>query len=138
MSMRYIQQISHTVCSTSLDQLRLTAVSYGHCQAVRLSSRVPGHPLSQCDYTSLDSYAWNYRELATLPTLSESVAEGGFEPRIIGSLLRNLASRAILIPKPLLLLFGCFRFVIVSLKLPAGFLLVANNNNNNNNYLPLL
>ena len=32
-----------------------------------------------------DSYAWNYRELATLVTLTESLAEGGFEPLIIQS-----------------------------------------------------
>ena len=35
--------------------------------------------------TALESYAWNYIELATLLTLSESLAEGGFEPLIMGS-----------------------------------------------------
>ena len=35
--------------------------------------------------TPRDSYAWNHRDLATLLTLSESLAEAGFEPLTIGS-----------------------------------------------------
>ena len=40
--------------------------------------------------TPRDSYAWNYRELATLLTRSESLAECGFEPPTIGSMRKNL------------------------------------------------
>ena len=39
--------------------------------------------------TPRDSYAWNYRALATLFTLRESLAEGGFESLTIGSILKN-------------------------------------------------
>ena len=39
-----------------------------------------------------DSYAWNYRELATLLNLSESLAEGGFEPLTIRSKRNNLTT----------------------------------------------
>ena len=34
--------------------------------------------------------AWTYRELATLLTLSESLAEGGFETLTIGSMRKNV------------------------------------------------
>ena len=40
--------------------------------------------------TPRDSYAWNYRELATLLTLSESLAEVGLEPLTIGSMRKNV------------------------------------------------
>ena len=40
--------------------------------------------------TSRDSYPWNYRELATLLTLSESLAEDEFETLTIGSIRNNL------------------------------------------------
>ena len=40
--------------------------------------------------TPRDSYAWNYRELTTLLTLSESLAEVGLEPVTIGSMRKNL------------------------------------------------
>ena len=36
--------------------------------------------------TPRDSDVWNDRELGTLVTLSESLAEGGFEPLTIGSM----------------------------------------------------
>ena len=39
---------------------------------------------------SCDSYARTYRELVTLFTLSGSLAEGGLESLIIGSVHRNL------------------------------------------------
>ena len=39
-----------------------------------------------------DSYYLNYRELATLLTLSESLAKGAFEPLAIGSMRKNLAT----------------------------------------------
>ena len=43
------------------------------------------------DFTILcDSYAWSYRELATLLTLSESLAEVGREPLSIGPMRKNL------------------------------------------------
>ena len=42
--------------------------------------------------TSRDSYAWNYREPAILFTLSESFAEGRFEPLTIGSKLQEYSS----------------------------------------------
>ena len=40
--------------------------------------------------TPRESYAWNYRELATLLILSESLAELGLEPLTIGSMRKNL------------------------------------------------
>ena len=40
--------------------------------------------------TPRNSYAWNYRKLATLLTLSESLAEVGLEPLTIGSMRKNL------------------------------------------------
>ena len=40
--------------------------------------------------TPRDSYAWNYSELATLLTLSESLVEVGLEPLTIGSMRKNL------------------------------------------------
>ena len=54
-----------------------------------LSSSVQVLPL---DVTSpRDSNAWNYRELTTLLTLSESLAEVGLEPLTVGSIRKNLA-----------------------------------------------
>ena len=44
--------------------------------------------------TPHDSYTWNYRELVTLLTLSESLTEGGFVPLTIRSMRKNL-TRAI-------------------------------------------
>ena len=41
---------------------------------------------------SRGSYAWNYRELATLLTLSERLAEVGFEPLVIGSMGKHLTT----------------------------------------------
>ena len=40
--------------------------------------------------TPPDSYVWNYRELATLLTLSESLAEVVLKSLTIGSMLKNL------------------------------------------------
>ena len=42
--------------------------------------------------TPRDSYAWNYRELATLLALCESLAEGGFEPLSIASMRMDPAT----------------------------------------------
>ena len=42
--------------------------------------------------TTFDSYARNYRELANLLTLSEKLAEDGFEPLIMGSMRKNLTT----------------------------------------------
>ena len=42
--------------------------------------------------TPCDIYAWNYRELATLFTLNESLPEGGFEPMTIGHMAKNLTT----------------------------------------------
>ena len=42
--------------------------------------------------TPRDSYAWNYRDLATLLTLSESLAEVGFEPLTLESMRKNLTT----------------------------------------------
>ena len=53
-----------------------------------LSSSVQAFPLDVT--TSRDFYAWNYRELATLLTLSASLAEVGLEPLTIGSMRKNL------------------------------------------------
>ena len=39
-----------------------------------------------------DSYAWHYRELATLLTPSDSLAEGGFEPLTIKSMRKSLTT----------------------------------------------
>ena len=39
------------------------------------------------------SYAWNNRELATLLTLNEGLAEGGFEPLTIGPMHENLTTQ---------------------------------------------
>ena len=47
--------------------------------------------------TPRDFYVWNYRDLGTLLTLSESSAECGFEPLTIGSVRKNLTTLAILI-----------------------------------------
>ena len=49
-----------------------------------LSSSVHALPLDLT--TPRDSYAWNYRELTTLLTLSEISAESGFELLTIGSM----------------------------------------------------
>ena len=46
------------------------------------------HPLDGT--THRDSYAWNYRELVTLLTLSESLAEVGLELLTIRSMRKNL------------------------------------------------
>ena len=40
--------------------------------------------------TPRDSYAWNDIGMVTLLTLSESVAEGGFQPLTITSMRKNL------------------------------------------------
>ena len=40
--------------------------------------------------TPRDFYAWNYRELVTLLTLSEGSAEVGLEPLTVGSMRKNL------------------------------------------------
>ena len=53
-----------------------------------ISSSVQVLPLGVT--TPRDSYTWNYRELATLLTLSESLAEAGFEPLTMGSMRKNL------------------------------------------------
>ena len=37
-----------------------------------------------------DSYVWNYREQATLLSVSESLAEVGLEPLTVGSMRKNL------------------------------------------------
>ena len=42
--------------------------------------------------TPRDSYAWNYRELATLLILSESLAKVGREPLTMGSMRKNLTT----------------------------------------------
>ena len=55
-----------------------------------LSSSVQVLPLDVT--TPRDSHAWNYRELATLLTLSESLAEVGLEPLTIGSVCKNLTT----------------------------------------------
>ena len=54
------------------------------------------HPSSRWDCTPplggtapRDSYAWNCKELATLLTLSESLAKSGFQPLTIGSITRR-------------------------------------------------
>ena len=50
------------------------------CQALPLNVTAPR-----------DSYAWNYRELATLLALNESLAEAAFEPLTIGAAMcKNL------------------------------------------------
>ena len=55
-----------------------------------VSEQCPG-PSSRCDQLSW-SYAWNYRELATLPTLSDILAEGGLEPLNIESMGKNITT----------------------------------------------
>ena len=55
---------------------------FGHGEAFYLPSSIQVLPLDVI--TPRDSYAWNYRELGTLLTLSESLAEVGFEPLTIG------------------------------------------------------
>ena len=42
--------------------------------------------------TPHDSYAWNYRELATLLALSESLVEGGFELLNTGLIGRSITT----------------------------------------------
>ena len=61
---------------------------FGHCEAFRLSSSVQVLPHDVT--TPRASYAWNYRDLATLLTPSKSLAEVGLEPLTIGSMRRNL------------------------------------------------
>ena len=53
-----------------------------------LSSSIQVLPLDVT--TPRDSYALNYRELATLLILSESLAEVGLEPLTIGSMRKDL------------------------------------------------
>ena len=55
----------------------------GQCQANPLSVTTPR-----------DSNAWNRARLETLPTPCGSLAEGGFEPLTIGSMLRNLTTES--------------------------------------------
>ena len=62
----------------------------GDQKAVCLSSSVQA--LSLDVTTPPDSYSWNYRELAILPTSSESLAEGGFQPLTIRSMRNNLTT----------------------------------------------
>ena len=42
--------------------------------------------------THRDSYAWNYIELTIFLALSESLAEGGFEPLTAGAMRKNLTA----------------------------------------------
>ena len=63
----------------------------GHWEALCLSSSVQVIPLDVT--TPGDSYAWNYRELVNLPTLSESFAKGRFEPLTMGSMRKNLTTQ---------------------------------------------
>ena len=60
--------------------------TFGQWEAFCLSSSVQVFPLDVT--TPRDSYAWNYRELATRLTLSELLAEVGLEPLTIGSMRR--------------------------------------------------
>ena len=64
--------------------------TFGHWEAFCLSSRLQG-PSSRSDHTS-NSYALNYRELATLLTQSEILAEDGLKPLIIESMCKNLTN----------------------------------------------
>ena len=59
-----------------------------HRVAFSISSSFQVLPLDVT--TRRDTYAWTYRELATLLTLSESLAETGLEPLNIGSMRKNL------------------------------------------------
>ena len=58
-------------------------------EAFCLSSSVQVLPLGVT--IPRDSYAWKYREMVTVLTLSESLAEVGFEPLTIGSMRKSLA-----------------------------------------------
>ena len=68
-----------------------------------LIEQCPG-PSSRCDSTYVhemytldvprDSYACNYRELATLLTPTESLAEVELEPLTIGSMHKNLTTES--------------------------------------------
>ena len=71
-------------------QRRCQRKTFGHQDAFCFSTSVQIIPLDVT--TPPDSYAWNYRELATLLTLRESLAEGELEPLTIGSMRKNLAT----------------------------------------------
>ena len=70
----------------------MSKVDISHLKSIFcLSSSVQVLPLDVT--TTRDSYAWDYRELAFLFTLSESLAENGFEPLTMGSMGKNLAMK---------------------------------------------
>ena len=62
----------------------------GHREAFCLSSSVQVLPLDVA--TPRNSYAWNYRELATRLTLGESLAEVGLEPLTIGLMRKTITA----------------------------------------------
>ena len=66
----------------------MSTVEIWTLRSFRLSSSVQVLPFDVT--TPRDSYAWNYRELATVLILSESLAKGGFESMTIGSMRKNL------------------------------------------------
>ena len=67
---------------------RLQRLKFGDGETFHLSSSVQVLPLDVTTFR--DSYAWNYRELVTLLTLSESLADVRLEPLTIGSMRKNL------------------------------------------------
>ena len=60
----------------------------GMCQSCPAHQKFPLKFLP----TLKDKFRRNHRELATLPTLSEILAEGGVEPLTIGSVGKNLTT----------------------------------------------
>ena len=71
------------------DSTKMAKVDIWTLRSFLLIKQCPG-PSSQCDHTPRDPYTWNCRELATLLTLSESLAEVGLKPLTIGSMRKNL------------------------------------------------
>ena len=69
------------------DSTYMSKQTFGHREAFCISSSVQVLPLDVT--TPHDSYAWNCRELATLPILSESLAEDGLELLTIGSMRKK-------------------------------------------------
>ena len=84
-----IKKIFHIYDSTWMSRY-----TFGHGEAFCLSKSFPFIPLDVT--TSRDSYSWNYRELATLLTMSASLA-GGTRTTSRDSYSRNYSELATLL-----------------------------------------
>ena len=75
------------------DSTQMSKIEISTLRSFLLIKQCPG-PSSRYGITPCDFYALNYREMATLLTLSEALAGGGFEPLTIGSIRKNLTAES--------------------------------------------